>query len=132
MELGSGSWGRERRIVALLARIHYFCLWVSGFGPATFWVWDVRKTCFADARAKFFVDFGAPEAAENGLAVRFGRSFRFLLVFLFAFPSAVIARSIFVHRHSEQTRLRIKTRVPEPFWAYGRSFLCTGAVGAQT
>ena len=92
-----------------------------------FWTCDLlglgrAKNVLRRRARKVFVDFGAPEAAENGLAVRFGRSFRFLLVFLFAFPSAVIARSIFVHRHSEQTRLRIKTRVPEPFWAYGQSF----------
>ena len=54
--------------------------------------------------------------------------FRFLLVFFFAFPSAVMPRRIFMHRHGENACFRVKTRVPEPFWKIGRSIFCTGAV----
>ena len=34
----------------------------------------------------------------------------------------------FLHRRGENTHFKLKTRVPEPFWTFERSLLCTGAV----
>ena len=41
------------------------------------------------------------------------------------FPERLVF--VLIHRRGENTRLKVKTRIPEPFWIFRRSFLCTGA-----